>query len=412
MAKETKIDVQEIFKSADPTFEDAGAPVIAVDEDGSNVKEARELVVARSKDSAVKSAVATKAERALEQVFKHDVDSPDFLKAVEGIFAIGESEMTKVGNFSGQILERQVRNSKRDKKSGGNPAEKISEDLVKFRNVMADLDPNKANLKGWKRILRALPFGQDVDAYFSRYATAQDLLNDIKDSLNSSVVGLTNDNQDMLRLGQALYQTNANLGDYILMLEEMDKRIAEEVRDAEEAGDAERAVAIKQNAGSAVRNRLQDVQTQLALGMQGQVSLAILMNNNSELIRGVKRAHQITESGVKVAIIIAQALGAQEDVLRQLEANRKFTSNIILANAKRLQQQGAKIHELSNQPAIEIEKLEQAWQYNFQAIEEAKQANERAYDSAGETIERLRSVISTAQERMKNHQGYMEITSK
>ena len=57
-----------------------------------------------------------------------------------------------------------------------------------------------------------------------------------------------------------------------------------------------------------MRQRRQDIQTQLAVTVQGYMALDLIRRNNLELIRGVDRAQTTTIAALRTAVIVSQAL--------------------------------------------------------------------------------------------------------
>ena len=67
-----------------------------------------------------------------------------------------------------------------------------------------------------------------------------------------------------------------------------------------------------------VRQKRQDLLTQLAVSVQGYLALDLVRKNNVELIKGVDRATTTTVSALRTAVIVAQALANQKLVLDQI----------------------------------------------------------------------------------------------
>ena len=75
-----------------------------------------------------------------------------------------------------------------------------------------------------------------------------------------------------------------------------------------------------------VRQKHQDLLTQLAVSIQSYLAIDIIIKNNIELIKGVDRASTTTISALRTAVIVAQALGNQKLVLDQITALNTTTS--------------------------------------------------------------------------------------
>ena len=78
-----------------------------------------------------------------------------------------------------------------------------------------------------------------------------------------------------------------------------------------------------------VRQKVQDLLTQLAVSVQGYLALDMVRKNNMELVKGVDRATTTTVSALRTAVTVAQALANQKLVLDQINALNTTTSNLI-----------------------------------------------------------------------------------
>ena len=88
-----------------------------------------------------------------------------------------------------------------------------------------------------------------------------------------------------------------------------------------------------------VRQKHQDLLTQLAVSIQSYLAIDIIIKNNIELIKGVDRASTTTVSALRTAVIVAQALGNQKLVLDQITALNTTTSDLIQRTSEMLQGQ-------------------------------------------------------------------------
>src|SRR5690606_32329631 len=96
-----------------------------------------------------------------------------------------------------------------------------------------------------------------------------------------------------------------------------------------ELNDPEKAKALSQDVLFYVRQKHQDLLTQLAVSIQSYLAIDIIIKNNIELIKGVDRASTTTVSALRTAVVVAQALGNQKMVLDQITALNETTSDMI-----------------------------------------------------------------------------------
>ena len=118
------------------------------------------------------------------------------------------------------------------------------------------------------------------------------------------------------------------LHQYIYVAESLDTRLSATIAELEPT-DPERAKALRQDVLFYVRQKHQDLLTQLAVSIQGYLAIDIIIKNNLELIKGVDRATTTTVSALRTAVIVAQALNNQKLVLDQITALNTTTSGLI-----------------------------------------------------------------------------------
>ena len=131
-------------------------------------------------------------------------------------------------------------------------------------------------------------------------------LNAIVQSLYNGQDELRKDNAALNLEKQNLWDTMARLNQYIFIAERLDTELSTKIAEIE-ASDPERAQALREDVLFYVRQKHQDLLTQLAVSIQGYLAMDIIMKNNVELIKGVDRATTTTVSALRSAVIVAQA---------------------------------------------------------------------------------------------------------
>jgi uncharacterized protein YaaN involved in tellurite resistance len=145
-----------------------------------------------------------------------------------------------------------------------------------------------------------------------------------------------------------------------------------------------------------VRQRRQDIMTQMAVSVQGYMALDLVRKNNLELIKGVDRAETTTVAALRTAVIVAQALSRQRLVLNQISALNTTTSNLIESTSQQLQVQGAQINQQAAQSTVDIDKLQNAFNNVFQTMDEIDRFRGQAADNMSQTVQALEGQIERA----------------
>jgi uncharacterized protein YaaN involved in tellurite resistance len=198
------------------------------------------------------------------------------------------------------------------------------------------------------------------------------------------------------------------LSEYNQLATALDTAVTNKVAELEAAGQSEAANALKSDALFAIRQRRQDIMTQLAVSVQGYMALDLIRKNNIELIKGVDRAQTTTISALRTAVIVSQALSRQKLVLDQITALNTTTSNLIEATSNQLRVQGAQINEQAAASTVDIQKLQQAFENVFQTMDAIDTFRAQAVDSMAQTVSALEGQLERARpylERTRRGEG-------
>jgi uncharacterized protein YaaN involved in tellurite resistance len=245
-------------------------------------------------------------------------------------------------------------------------------------------------------ILRLLPFGNKLRDYFGKYESAQTHLNAIIRALYDGQDELRKDNAALEQEKAHLWETMEHLAQYIYLADHLDKSLTAKTQEVE-AADPEKAKALKGDLLFYVRQKHQDLLTQLAVSIQGYLAADLVRKNNNELIKGVDRATTTTISALRTAVIVAQALANQKLVLDQITALNTTTSNMIESTSQMLASQTAEINKQAASSTIGIDKLQTAFANIYQTMDAIDSFKVQALDAMQQTIGSLETEVNKAQ---------------
>ncbi|MDT4924897.1 MAG: hypothetical protein QOG01_2610 [Pseudonocardiales bacterium] len=360
-------------------------------------------------DDAKKTELAARAEAFANELAAMDTRAPEFAKRVESITSMGDKELRASANVSNRMLDRPAAVIKASKGGGGGDAQtRVASTLNELRNTVTDLDPNRADLTGVKKVLKWLPGGDKIQKYFQKYESAQTQLNAIIKSLESGQDDLRKDNAAIETEKTNMWTTMGKLSEYNALASALDTAITSKVAELEAASNTEAANTLKSDALFAIRQRRQDIMTQMAVSVQGYMALDLVRKNNIELIKGVDRAQTTTISALRTAVIVSQALARQKLVLDQISALNTTTSNLIESTSQQLKVQGTAINEQAASSTIDVQKLQAAFDNVFQTMDAIDNFRAQAVDSMAQTVTALEGQIERAKpylERTRRGEG-------
>jgi len=323
-----------------------------------------------------------------------DVQSPDFAGKVGSVTSMGDREIRESASVSNRMLQRPVKAMESGLFDQRSP---VARGLIDLRNTIEELDPGKqGDLFSPRKLLGMIPFGSKLRDYFDRYQSSQAHLNTILTSLYSGQDELRKDNAAIEQEKVNLWTAMGRLQQYALMAERLDATLSERIA-ALESGDPERAKRLREDVLFYVRQKHQDLLTQLAVSVQGYLALDLVRKNNVELIKGVDRATTTTVAALRTAVMVAQALANQKLVLDQISALNTTTSNLIESTSELLRQQTGRVHEQAASSTIELDKLRRAFANIYATMDSIDDYKRQALDSMRATVEVLQTEVGKAQ---------------
>lgn len=347
-------------------------------------------------DAAKAAELHTKASAFVRELTALDPHSAEFQKKVSDITSMGVQEIRASSEASNRMLSRPVQALAASKGEGrdSDAQQKVAKSLVDLRRQVEDLDPAQAQ-SGVKKFLGLIPFGDTLRDYFAKYQSAQKHLDRIVEALKSGQDELTKDNVAIEGEKQNLWVTMGRLQEYATLTEALDAAVAAEVA-VLEVSDPERAKVLKSDVLFAIRQKHQDLLTQLAVAVQGYLALDLVRKNNTELIKGVDRATTTTLAALRTAVIVAQALANQKLVLDQITALNATTSSMIETTAEMLSQQTAQINQQAASSTVSIDSLKRAFANVYATMDAIDTFKVQAVDSMAVTVSALQGEITTA----------------
>jgi len=338
----------------------------------------------------------------IQSIASLDPQSPDFATRLNAIQSMGNDEIRQSASVSNRLLDKPVKAMESGPFSKGAT---VSKSLVDLRRTVEDLDPSQQGLLSPKHLFGLIPFGNRLRDYFARYQSAQGHLNAIIQALYHGQDELRQDNAAIEQEKVNVWDIKGKLEQYIYMAGKLDAALAAQI-DQIGKTNPERAKALREDGLFYVRQKRQDLLTQLAVNVQGYLALELVRRNNLELIKGVDRATTTTVSALRTAVIVAQALTNQKLVLNQITALNSTTGNLIESTSAMLKEQSGQIQKEAGSSTIGVENLQAAFANIYTTMDTIDEYKLQALDSMRKTIEALTGEVTKAQSYLQRaHNG-------
>lgn len=348
-----------------------------------------------------KAQLEAKVESFIDELIATDAASPEFGKKVDALANLGATEIARAAAQSNRFLDRPTRAL--NKEAG------IGADLVQLRKIVEDLDPGKSGkLTGRKKLFGLIPVGGGkLRSYFDSYKSAQSNINAILGALKSGKDELLKDNISIEDERAKLWDAMGKLEQMVHMSKVLDEKLEERATELDVV-DPAKAKAIRENALFYVRQRTQDLLTQLAVSVQGYLALDLVKKNNVELMKGVDRASTTTVSALRTAVTVAEAMTNQKLVLEQITQLNTTTAGIIDSTGELLKSNTATIHEQAAASTIPVETLQRAFQNVYQTMDAIDTFKMKSLEAMKTTVDTLTVEVEKSRAYVARAQGQAE----
>jgi uncharacterized protein YaaN involved in tellurite resistance len=235
-------------------------------------------------------------------------------------------------------------------------------------------------------------FGRGLSRFFTKYEKSQNVISDIVQSLRNGKKILERDNVMLEEDKKKMIEVTKTLSNSIVLGIEIDKRLADKSLNEE----PERMKYINDNLIFPLKQRIIDLQQQLAVNQQGILTTEIIIRNNRELINGVNRAINVTVNALQIAVVSTMALNNQKKTINKIKEINKTTNELILSTSQRLKSQGVEIHKQSCSSLLDVDTLKASFKNVTMAIDDIMAYREKAIPEMNQIINEFDSLSNAA----------------
>jgi uncharacterized protein YaaN involved in tellurite resistance len=367
----------------------APEPLVAVP--APTAKDAVPLPEATSKE------VDAQVQSYIDKLLTEDLHSDDFKARLDSAFRLGKEEVSSAASFmTGRFMERNFVGME------DSAAYKAISDL---RVQLDELNPGKdGDLLSQQKLLGIIPFGNKLQSYFRKYQSAGNQLQKAMEQLHAS-------RDDMHRDAVEIETTRGKLWDSMLRLkaaihfcEQLDARLADQVAKLK-SSDPERGRALEQEVLFYARQNLSDLYTQLAVSVNGYLSLGELKKTAREMMNGCDRVATTGMSALAVAQTVARATGNQIKVMDMLKGVSGTIDSLIAQSSQQLGQHVERTGEFAANPLIGVERLKETFDSTFKAMDAMDTFRSKAIDTMGRNNQMMKEQVQRAEQYLDRSRG-------
>ncbi|KOV80864.1 toxic anion resistance protein [Nocardia sp. NRRL S-836] len=345
--------------------------------------------------------LSTRAQAFVDALGAVDPRSPDFGRIVDEALVLGEAEMRVAAQIAGRLLDRTLASV-----SSPNTTQ-VTASLTELRRSVRELDPQDLSKLTGRKVLGFLPGGNAAKGLLARLRAADEPVNRIVLRLRSGQDALKRDNAAIKGERQRLWDLMTRLSQDAALAGEMDAAVDRQVQ-IFDLSDPGRADALRADVLFGLRQRHQDLLTQLAVCAQGYLALDVVRRNNDELVKGIERAVTTTVTALRIGVAVAAALAGQREVIDQVDAVRGLTDEVLKSNATLMSLQSHDVQRIAATPAVGIDAVRTSFDQIYAAIDAIDTFKARAADSMSSTVHALDAEIRRAHDHLSRVRGAEE----
>jgi uncharacterized protein YaaN involved in tellurite resistance len=310
-----------------------------------------------SPDVKIQSKLEQQSDSLIQELFNIDLrDLQEQQKRISAISGLGSGVQKELSRQS-TLLKQPLSKLVNDAEDGG----LVGNSLIALQEKTDKINPNKIDFSmgALRRILSKIPgFGSPMSRWFAQFQSVDSVINEIVKNLEDGKGELERDNttlkDDQITMRSLIFKMQDYISYGMLLENKIETKLKGDV-------DSSRRQFIEEEILFSLRQRILDLQQQLAVNQQGILTSEIIIKNNKELIRGVARSLNVTITALNIAASLAVALQTQKTILKSVQSVNENTNNLISETAKNLKNQGAKIHKEAVGAQLNIDTLKEAF---------------------------------------------------
>jgi uncharacterized protein YaaN involved in tellurite resistance len=309
-----------------------------------------------------------------------------------------------------QLLSQPMTLLVKEAEDGG----EVATSLLSLQEQVNTINPNRVDftMSTIRRLLAKIPgVGTTMSRWFAKYQVVGAVIQDIVNSLKDGKSTLERDNKTLLDDQRRMRELTFQLEEYIKLGQLLDQKLSSAIETQVAANDA-RMKFLQEEVLFPLRQRIMDLQQQLAVNQQGVLATEVIIRNNKELIKGVDRALNVTITALNTAATLQVALVRQKKVLHGVQSVTDTTNDLIVGTSESLKNQGVEIQKQATQAQLDIEQLKIAFKNVEAALTDISEFRRNALPKMAESILEMDTLTQKMGESITDMEGGNAIAGK
>lgn len=319
-----------------------------------------------------------------------DIHSDAFRAKLDSAFRLGREEISNASALmTGRFMQRNMT---------GIEDSSTFKALHEMRNVLDDLNPGKqGDLLQPNKLLGLIPFGNKLQEYFRKYQSAGTHLQAIMAQVYAARDDMQRDAAEIEQVKGKLWDAMVKLKGAIQFATELDRQIAARVL-AMAATDPQRSKALEQEVLFYARQNLLDMQTQMAVNVNGYLAMDVLKKTAREMINGCNRVATTGMSALATAQTVARATGNQIQVMDMLQGVSSTIGALVTESSRQLGNHVQATGDYASSPMIGIEQMQTMFDNTFKAMDAMDTFRSQAIDAMGKNNQLIAQQVARSEQ--------------
>jgi uncharacterized protein YaaN involved in tellurite resistance len=355
-------------------------------------------------------ALASQADEVVKAILS--IDAKDLVKQQKqsaSVTNLGRDVQVEMAKQS-QMLSQPMTILVHEAEDGG----KVATSLLSLQEQVNIINPNRVDftMSTIRRLLAKLPgVGTALSRWFAKYQAVSAVISDIVKSLKDGKSQLERDNTTLQDDQRRMRELTFKLEEYIKLGQLLDQKLAAAI-ESQVASNDDRMKFLQEEVLFPLRQRVTDLQQQLAVNQQGILATEVIIRNNHELVKGVDRALNVTITALNTAATLQVALVRQGKVLTGVQAVTETTNELLVETSETLKNQGVEIQKQASQAQLDVEMLKTAFNNVEQALNDISSFRREALPEMAKSIVAMDDLTKKMSDSIETMQSGNEVSKE
>lgn len=334
--------------------------------------------------------VEARVDAFLQGLLTEDMQSDVFRANLDAAFRLGREEIASAASLmTGRFMDRNL--------AGIEDAASF-QSINKMRNLLDELNPGKqGDLLQPQKLLGFIPYGNKLQAYFRKFQSAGSQLQGIMAQIYAARDDMQRDAAEIEQVKGKLWDAMQKLKGAMHFAAVLDRQLAAQV-EGRKASDPLRAKALEQEVLFYARQNLQDMQTQMAVNVNGYLAMDVLKKTAREMVNGCNRIATTGMSALATAQTVARATGNQVQVMEMLNGVSATIGDLVTQTSRQLGAHVDQTGAFAQNPMIGIDKIQEMFDNTFKAMDAMDQFRSAAITVMGQNNALMKDQITRAEQ--------------